>query len=201
MLSNLVKRLFFINLLLVCGICPSPESQAQDKNKPEVNALIGMHIPAKSPGSFGTLPGWHVVQSALLQHSPVPTTPLGITELTSGNLSIFVIDRSDASDWSWTILDALVLPQELLPYRVISGRPVPKPDKRPRYSLQVDCTLKDEANPVIALARPSPGMEHCENAIAQVKRSWRIHQTGIIEAIPTSGVNCRFVADEECETF
>lgn len=174
---------------------------ARDKNPPEVEALIGMQIQAHGPGEPGRIPGWRVIQSSTLS---VETHPqfLGYEELIRGSISIFIIDRLDKRNLSRTILDAHVLPLQLLTYRVTGGKAVARQDRRSRYTMQTHCSREGIEGHVIALARPKPGMEQCENAIAEVRRAWRIDgQTGKIEDIPTSGVTCTFVTGIECYPF
>jgi len=174
-------------------------SYARDKNPTEVEALIGMRIPAKAPGRQGSVPGWWMMGSYALDAAKRPQQSLGVEELYRDDVSIFVIDLLDEKDLSRTILDAQVIPRNLLWYNAKNGKFAQKNNRR-LYRFNSMCKRADFET-IVGLMRPESGKEDCTHHSKQVIRAWRIdQQTGHIVDTSTQGVSCfKGDADYQCE--
>ena len=191
---------------------------ADDALPPEVKELIGMKLPPVRvegkdikrdprlkplPPDYvqiqpASIPGWKYKGGWLLDKPPIPKKHMGVEELYRGNLSIFVIDLIDESDKSKIILDAQVLPQNLLLYYVKNGE-VARKSKRDLYELDAMCQ-RDVSEVIVGLMRPELGKENCQHKTTQVIRAWKIDsETGHIMAIPPDGVTCLVPAADWCQ--
>jgi hypothetical protein len=185
-------------LLIILGTTPA--GHARDVNPPEVQALIGMRIPAKAPGRYGSVPGWNASGGGIMQETN--GVSLSFTHLTNNRLVVLAISKNIESDWSRVILDAKALPLGMLSYRLLRGKPVPKKNAHLYFSLYGWCKRDAEDSLILALARPEPDKENCEHDTQQIGLAWEINpQTGKIESTPTEGVSCTHVAGDSCVHF
>ena len=166
---------------------------------PELRSLVGMRIPANAQGMQGDVPGWFVMGSYALSAPKHKLLSMGVEELYRDDVSIFVIDIVDEMDWSRTILDVQVLPQNMLWYDIKNSNIVPKKDEH-MYSFNSMCKRAD-SQIIVGLMRPELGKEDCTHYSKQVLRAWEIDpQIGRITEIPVQGVSCfRGDAEYSCE--
>jgi hypothetical protein len=185
---------------------------ADDVLPPEVKSLIGMKLPPvrvegkdiKRDPRLEPLPSDYV----LLQPASIPQwkykggwllpqTNMGIEELYLGDLSIFVVDTINKNNKIKTILDAHVLPQNLLFYYIKDGKVVKK-NKTGLYELNAMCE-REASEVIVGLMRPEVGNENCQHKTTQVIRAWKIDpNTGSIMLIPSHGVTCLVPAADWC---
>ena len=217
-MKTTLRSLFFV-LLAVGGMALlAGYARGTDETlPPEVKALIGINLPPVRvegkdikmdprlkplPSDYvriqpASIPGWKYKGGWLLNKSPQSKQRMGVEELYRGDLSIFVIDLIDENDKSKTILDAQVLPQNLLLYYVKNCEVV-KRNKRGLYELNAMCERAD-SEITVGLMRPEAGKEDCQHKTTQVKRAWKIDPvTGRIIVIPTNGVTCLVPAGDWC---
>lgn len=162
---------------------------------PEVKKLIGMKIQSEKQGEFGRIKKWKSKRWATLNIFPKPSQTIGVQELYQNDMSIFVIELMDETDWSVTLLDARVLPRHLLNYNVKNGEIVWK--KTPLdYRFEPMCYRKPKER-IVALMRSEQGREDCTHTTRQVKRAWKVEEeNGRISEISPQGVSCSFMDSE-----
>lgn len=179
-------------------ICADP-GYIRDKNPPEVDALIGMRIPPRAPGKQGNIPGWVSRTSRSFHHGTKPLDTLsGIEEIYRPNMVALIVDKLEKKNLERVILDAQVLPMELMPYRIRRGELVWKNNWHKYYGINV-CEKEGEAY-IVGLMRPETGKKDCNHETHQVKRAWRVEKnTGHIEEISPRSVHCYFdLAEDDC---
>lgn len=183
----------FIWLFLVPQIAISGTN-----NPPEVEALIGVHIPAKSQGVPGRLQGWASLSSVSLDTPLSCPYSIGIEEITNYKTSLFIVDRFDGRDGSRTILDAQVIQYWPVKNQTKNRNP-PMREALPRARLELNCKSNGDTNRIVAIAQQRAGMEHCSNAPAEILKAWRVDtETGKITEVPALNVSCTFVTEFEC---
>lgn len=181
-------RGFIFVLLAVAGEMVLLVGNAQGADEalpPEVKVLIGMKIPAKAGD---VVPGWNVMGAGMLGVKTETGLALGYELLYQQNISIFVIDAKD-KDLNRAILDAHVLPRQLMNYNVNVGEIVFKKNASQFYEFVHSCKREPYEPLVVGLVRPEPGV--AMGWSEQVRRAWAIDsQTGHITNISTQGVSC-----------
>jgi len=168
---------------------------------PEVKALIGMEVPAKAPGRPGDVPGWISLWGSLIMGSETTDgDEFGFEIDQKANITILIVER--LHKFNKTILDARVIPGNLLPYYTEkkNGHTVWKEKDRAKFfDINEGCSRSNrEANEIIiGMWRYKPG-HLCKAAFSQVKKAWLLDRNnGHLTEISTEGVSCRDPAD--CE--
>lgn len=194
-LKNLTSLVFLATLGMTVFV--GSAQCADEALPPEVQSLIGMKIQSEKQGEFGRIKNWESKGWSTLNIFPKPNQTMGVEELYQGDMSIFVIELMDKSDWSMTILDAQVLPRQMLNYSVKNGKIVWKKSLR-TYRFESGCYRK--TNPkerIVGLIRPENGKEDCTHETKQVKRAWKIDQeSGHVSETLSDRVLCYFMDAE-----
>lgn len=192
-----------------CGDIPLP---------PEVQALIGMKLPPvrvegkdikiapwvkpfppdyvrMSPAS---VPGFNHIGGALFFENDKPKYSLAYSEgLANGKWPVFIIERI-YEDKSKVILDAQMLPAELLEWPYVDKQL--KHYLADRFRFSQSCRSGSEDNRIIfGLVKPEQGKSDCGHFSRRVKMAWLIDpQTGRIKPLSTHGLQCYFLTMGEC---
>lgn len=195
------RSLIFVLLAAGIALLTGNAQAADEALPPEVKALIGMKIPAKAPGRTGDIPEWKTIVGGVLGSKPNDIQEMGLEELYRDGISIFVIDLMDKRDRSRTVLDARLLPRQLLSYEIKNGKIVMKRNSSQLYSLVMGCERNRSEETIVGLMRPEPGKGNCTHNSKQVKRAWLIDpQTGRITDISPQDVSCpRVDAEYSCQ--
>jgi hypothetical protein len=185
---------FVIQLIALWFIAAIPTSWAGNNNPPEVDALIGIRLKwfhILGSGKNEEIPGWSVKRGTDLSISPQPKQSIGVEEIYQGNGSFaFVVDLFDSANRLRTILDAQVLPRQLLGYTVKKGKIVWKKNTHQMYHFEPMCERLIHET-VVGLMRPETGKEDCTHKSKQILRAWKINeQSGQITEISPQGVSC-----------
>lgn len=196
-MKTTMRGLIFV-VLAVTGCMSLLASNArgvEDAMPPEVRVLIGMRIQSERHGEFGRIKNWKSKGWTTLNIFPKPNQTIGVQELYRNDMSIFVIELMDKTDWSMTLLDVRVLPRHMLEYDVKNGEIVWKKSSH-AYRFEPMCYRKLEER-IVALMRPEQGKGDCTHTTRQVKRAWKVdEQTLRISEIAPQGVSCAFMDSE-----
>lgn len=103
------------------------------------------------------------------------------------------------SERSMEVLDAIYIPASQIPFRMVSGKKIYK-DKNESdfYSI---CEGGNYTGRIIAIATPEAKYvkRNCEHKIKKIKKAWLVDEkNGKIKEIPTKGIACVYVAENEC---
>lgn len=186
--------------VLAIGTIPVANAQCiGDSLPPEVRTLIGMKLPPKIVGmKQAGIPGFSRVNGALLVDSGEKTdSVLAYSEgLFEGKWSIFFLERI-YPDMSIEILDAQVLPANLLDWRLVNGKPE---GNSGRFRLSERCRANDKDERIIlGLVKPEHGKEDCAHFSKRVKQAWQMDmKSGCLTPIATSGLKCEYITMNDC---
>lgn len=129
---------------------------------------------------------------------------LGFEEgVVAGKWPVFIVERIGA-DMSREILDALMLPKDLIDWHFADGNSGNISDHfifiKGRFSLSERCRSSEEDERIIVgLIKQEKGKETCSHFSKQVKLAWMIdRQSGKITPMPTQGLQCFYLTMDDC---
>jgi hypothetical protein len=179
-------------LLLASALLASNAQCADEPLPPEVKALIGMKLPPKVVGKKQALiPDFKEVGGALVDTDEKQGSSLAYSEGVVGNKwPVFIVERI-ASDRSAEILDAKMLPENLIEWRHDDGN---IKFLKGRHTFSEDCHTEEQGTQLIfGLVKPEKGKSDCAHYSGRVKRAWQVdRQSGQITPIPTKGIKCEY---------
>ncbi|MBU1214990.1 MAG: hypothetical protein KKF58_05800 [Gammaproteobacteria bacterium] len=197
-MKTMMKGLLVTALVVVGGFVMSAGNAqcADEPLPPEVKKLIGMRIPAKAGD---VVPGWKVMGAGIFGVKTGAGQELGYELLYQQDISILVTDELD-SDHSRTIIDARILPRQLLTYKVEGGKAVRKKNANRMYFVEHGCKSENYEAVVVGLVRSENSKIGCEHWSSQVKRAWSIDvDSGRISEISPRGVSCLIQSESICQ--
>jgi hypothetical protein len=185
-----------IILVLVLLFALPLAGHAENKGESKLMALVGMRIPPVVPyKKQGKIPRLNVLRGFLLISNDSTLDP-GIVFGYIGNEGGFVLDHRE-KDLTRTVLDARVLPLDLLRFDLKGGKHVWRKDDMKKYSV-FSCEKTGIKEAIIGLMRPEQGKEGCQHDSRQVKMAWRVNEkTRKLEEISPKGIVCFFTDAED----
>lgn len=198
-----MKRVLMLTIWvsLVIGVIPTVKAQCVgDSLPPEVRALIGMKLPPKGVNMApASIPRFFEVNGALLVDSGEKAdSVLAYAEgLFEGKWPIFLLERIYHPDRTMEILDARVLPANLLDWRLVNGKPERNSG---HFRLSERCRVNDKDERVIlGLVKPEHGKEYCAHFSKRVKQAWHMDmKSGCLAPIATQGLQCEYITMNDC---
>jgi len=166
------------------------------KIKSDLMALVGMKIPPAIPyKKQGKIPGWFSQGSIYIGSSTIKVYGENGYIGNEGGLVLIYLDN----DKTRTIVDARVLPLDLLRFNIKDGKRIWHKDAKERFSVE-SCKKPGSEDAIIGLMRPEHGKEGCLHYSKQVKMAWRVNgSTGKLEEISPKGLSCFFPnGEDEC---
>lgn len=171
---------------------------ADDVLPPEVRALVGMKVPPKIVGKEPSpIPDFYYLGGALVDEDVKQDSSLAYSEgVVAGKWPVFIVRRI-ASDRSAEILDARVLPDNLIGWR-FNGKDIEY--LKGRYTFSEHCQIEEkDLQLIFGLVKPEKGKSDCAHFSRRVKLAWQIdRQSGRITSIPTKGVKCEYITMSAC---
>lgn len=165
---------------------------------PEVKALIGMKLPPKIVGRTpADIPGFYQMSGALIWTEEKQGNALTYDEGVVGDKwPVFIVGRI-SSDKSAEILDAQMLPANLIEWRLDNGN---RKYLEGRYRFSVNCKIKEKDTRIIlGLVKPEKGKSDCAHFSSRVKLAWQVdRQSGRITPMPTKGMKCEYITMSAC---
>lgn len=165
---------------------------------PEVKKLIGMKLPPKVAGRVPALiPDFYEVTGALVGQDEHQENEIAYSEGVVGNKwKVFIVERI-STDKSVEILDAQILPENLIEWRLDDGN---RKYLEGRYRFSVNCHTKEKSSQIIfGLVKPEKGKSDCAHFSRRVKLAWQIdRQSGRITLMPTKDMKCEYITMSAC---
>ncbi len=191
-LKNMIFRIcFYILLLFYFSVV-----NADEPLLPEVKFLIGIQVPDTEQGRNGEVSGWTMHGGQVFRISNDNTFVWGVGGYFKNDLNIFAVEMRNNKENNRTILDAQILPNDLLTYSLVNGRVVTKKQWWKFYVPTVGCERK-RGEVIVGLVRPELEKHECSHKTNQVKRAWIIDQeTWHISEISPQGVSCDYMGGE-----
>lgn len=146
---------------------------ADEVMPPEVKAIIGMKLSPKVVGrKQAEIPGFHRITGALIGQDELQGNMLAYDEGVVGDKwPVFIVVRI-ASDQSAEILDAQMLPANLIEWRLVDGN---RKYLEGRYRFSVNCKIEEEDKRLImGLVKPEKGKSDCAHFSRRVKQAWQV---------------------------
>lgn len=177
-----------------------PVDSAQDTEgpmPPEVKALIGMKIPPKISGKSGApIPKFITFGGGMLNRKIGNETSRKELIFEEGIVNekwpVFIVYASHA-DKTREILDARLLPKELINWRYANGK-IKRLEEGSPLIFSTDCLYKKGDGRII-FGLENPKFEH-EGMSIRIERAWEINpQSGHIESISTEGITCAILGE------
>ena len=191
-----VSVLYVAVTIAIASLAFPDSGYAEDKIKSELMALVGMKIPPAIPyKKQGEIPGWHSHGSI---HVGSNAIPIYGENGYIGNEGGFVLIYFD-NEMTRTVVDARVLPLNLLRFDLKDGKRVWRKDANKRFSVE-SCKKTGSEDAIIGLMSPERGKEGCLHYSWQVKMAWRVNvATSKLEEISPKGLSCFFPnGEDEC---
>ncbi len=189
----------FVLFAGLCGMLLACNSQgSEDVMPPEVQKLIGMKILPKVVGrKQADIPNFHPISGALIDEDVKQGSALTYSEgVVDNKWPVFIVEMI-ASDMSAEILDAKMLPANLIEWQMENGN---KKYLDGRYKFSGHCQTKEESSQIIfGLVKPEKGKSDCAHFSRRVKLAWLIdRQSGQITPLPSKDVMCEYITMSEC---
>ena len=171
-----------------------------DSLPPEVKALIGKKLPPKVSGmKQAEIPKFIDVGGALLVDSgEAVTTVLAYSEgVFAGKWTVFFMERTYQPSQEKEILDARMLPANLLDWRLKNDIPE---GNSGQYKLSGRCRINDKDERVIlGLVRPERGKSDCAHFSKRIKQAWQMDmKLGCLIPIATKDLQCEYITMNDC---
>lgn len=183
-----ILKVFICVLLAVAGgmgLLVDNALGAHDAMPPKVKVLIGMKIPPKAPGRTGDVPGWVYLWGSGI------VGDISFNFLQQGNTTVLTIDSR--INQNTTILDARVIPGNLLNFYMKDGVRELKKNDMQMYRITEACTRvsSEKKEIILGMWRFEPGSK-CNDSSNLVKKAWLLNpESGHLTDISTKGVSCR----------
>jgi hypothetical protein len=191
-----------------CGDAPLP---------PEVQALIGMKLPPvrvegkdikmhpdiKQRPDFvfmqTHIPGYTHIEGNIASLKDKPGSQLWYeTGFIGGKWPVLLVRRLH-KDMSYEILDAQMLPANLIEWTFANGK---LQDVKGRFRLSGYCQIgnkEDVSRTIVGLIKPEKGKSDCSHDSRRVKQAWEIdQQSGHVAPISTQGLQCHYLMMYDC---
>lgn len=166
----------------------------------EVKALIGMKLPPKVAGmKQAEIPGFIEVNGAVLADSGEKNiSVLAYSEgVLDGEWAVFFVERIYNPDRTKEVLDARILPANLLDWRLVNGKPM---ENNGQYRLSGRCHANGEDTRVIlGLIKPERGKEDCGHFSRRIKQAWEMDlKSSCLVPIAIQGLKCEYITMNDC---
>ncbi len=196
-----MKGLMALLLFIASGgmVLAADNAAIQDEPlPPEVKKLIGMKLQPKVVGRVPAhIPGFYEVTGALLGQDERHENELAYGEgVVANKWAVFIVERFLA-DKSVEILDAQMLPENLIEWRIDEGN---RKYLEGRYRFSVNCHTEEKASHhIFGLVKTEKGKSDCAHFSKQVKLAWRVdRQSGRITPTSSKGMRCEYITMSAC---
>ncbi|MDD4977863.1 MAG: hypothetical protein PHI29_04460 [Gallionella sp.] len=193
-----LKKIVSASLLIVCGLAMQSCSAREEKETlpPEVRQRVGVRISDTGVPREELVSGWIANGFESIYISPDKSLIRTMAMFEKNDTSIFAIISLNTKEKYKTILDAQLLPKELLTYYFKNGKSVTKKQWWKFYSPTAIC-YREREEIIVGLMRPEQGKQDCSHKTKQVKKAWKVDQeSGHISEIPTQGIVCSYMGGE-----
>lgn len=175
--------------------------QCGDDTLPQVvKALIGVRLPPLFVGvkQAGILSFIEVNGAVIADSADENGSVIAYSEgVFKGKWTVFFVERIFHPDRSKVILDARILPADLLDWRMVNGEPAPNIGQ---YKFSGRCRAnKEDARTILGLVRPERGKEDCAHFSSRIKQAWEMdRERNCLLPVATQGLKCEYITMNDC---